>query len=214
MALKVNEIFFSIQGESTFAGRPCVFVRLTGCNLRCAYCDTAYAYDEGRMLSIDAVCEQVCKYDFPLVEITGGEPLHQAETPELAAQLIERGCEVLVETNGSLDISPLPSDCTRVVDIKCPASGQSHRTDFGNLDRLTPKDQIKFVISERADYEYAKTVMDRFGLANAPSPLLFSPVATMLSPARLAEWIIADCLDVRLQIQLHKIIWPGVDRGV
>ncbi len=214
MRLQVNEIFFSIQGESTHAGRPCVFVRLTGCNLRCVYCDTAYAYDGGHRLSIDGICKRISAYGFPLVEVTGGEPLHQAGTPELIDCLLDRGYEVLVETNGSKDISALPRACTRIVDIKCPGSGQSHRTDFANMDRLAPWDQIKFVISDRDDYDYARVVMDRFCLAPPQHTLLFAPVAGVLDPARLADWIIGDRLNVRMQLQLHKIIWPDINRGV
>ncbi len=214
MTLNVNEIFFSIQGESTYAGRPCVFVRLTGCNLRCGYCDTRYAYDEGERLSIDAIIEAVSAHGVPLVEITGGEPLLQPETPELIDRLLADGFEVLMETNGSFDIGRVNAACVKIVDIKCPASGESHTTDLTNLDRLGSRDEIKFVLSGRNDYEYARDLIREHETALAGHPVLMSTVAGVLSPAQLAQWILEDRLDVRLQLQLHKFIWPETMRGV
>ncbi|GBC60435.1 7-carboxy-7-deazaguanine synthase [Desulfonema ishimotonii] len=214
MTLRVNEIFYSIQGESTYVGRPCVFVRLTGCNLRCAYCDTRYAWDAGEEMSVDRILMRVAAYDCPLVEITGGEPLLQAETPALVSALLRKGYEVLMETNGSLDIRKADAACVKIVDIKCPGSGESRQNDFENLNRLGQRDQVKFVIGNRDDYEYAKDiVLNRCAGAEA-GHLLFSPVSGKLPPDRLARWILDDRLRVRLQIQLHTILWPGTERGV
>ncbi|GAJ03129.1 unnamed protein product, partial [marine sediment metagenome] len=160
MPLKVNEIFFSIQGESSYAGRPCVFVRLTGCNLRCSYCDTQYAYDEGREMEIGEIIDRVASYECPLVEVTGGEPLIQKETSVLIHRFLEEGFEVLLETNGSQDISQIDDRCVKIVDIKCPSSGEEEKNDLDNLTRLTDKDEIKFVIGSREDYEYARKILD------------------------------------------------------
>ena len=160
MALKVNDIFYSIQGESSYSGRPCVFVRLTGCNLRCSYCDTQYAYTEGEALEIDEVVGRVTSYQCPLVEVTGGEPLIQKETPALIHRLLAGGFETLMETNGSQDISQVDNRCVKIVDIKCPFSGQTSHNDLQNLDRLTDHDEVKFVIADRDDYEYAKHYED------------------------------------------------------
>lgn len=214
MTLHVNEIFFSIQGESTYAGRPCVFVRLTGCNLRCGYCDTRYAYEEGDRLSIEAVVEAVSAYGCPLVEITGGEPLLQPETPDLVDRLLSDGFEVLMETNGSRDIGAVNQNCVKVIDIKCPSSGEDRTTDLGNLDRLGGRDEIKFVLSDRGDYEYARDLIGRYEKKMAGHPVLLSTVAGVLAPAQLARWILDDRLNVRLQLQMHKYIWPESMRGV
>lgn len=214
MTLRVNEIFFSIQGESTFAGRPCVFVRLSGCNLRCTYCDTAYAREEGNEMTMEDVFWRVAAFGFPIVEITGGEPLLQEETPLLIGRLLSEGYMVLLETNGSFDIRLVNPQCVRIVDIKCPSSGQSQSTDMNNIHRMDGKDQLKFVISDRGDYEYAKNRVEEIRPVNGESPILFSPVFEKLEPRTLAAWILADRLDVRLQIQLHKIIWPDIRRGV
>ncbi|GAB6095551.1 7-carboxy-7-deazaguanine synthase QueE [Desulfatiferula olefinivorans] len=214
MALIVNEIFHSIQGESIHAGRPCVFVRLTGCNLRCRYCDTAYAYDEGRLLPLEQIVDQVSSFGCGLVEITGGEPLLQTETPRLAARLLDLGYEVLIETNGSRDIGSLDSRCVRIVDMKCPSSGEEPRNDYGNLSRLTPRDQLKFVMADAADYAYARKILRERRPAVPPSQILFSPVTGVLNPALLARWILTDGLDVRLHLQLHAVIWPDATRGV
>jgi 7-carboxy-7-deazaguanine synthase len=216
VALKVNEIFYSIQGESSYAGRPCVFVRLTGCNLRCSYCDTRYAYEAGEDLEMDEIVERVSSYQCPLVEVTGGEPLIQKEAPALIRRLLEEGYEVLLETNGSQDISQVDGRCVKIVDLKCPSSGQTRHSDLKNLDRLTDRDEVKCVIADREDYDYAKQTL---GLANSRrisrnNPVHFSPVFGRMDPKTLAAWILEDGLDVRLHLQLHKMIWtPGL-RGV
>jgi 7-carboxy-7-deazaguanine synthase len=214
MALLVNEIFYSIQGESIYSGRPCIFVRLTGCNLRCSYCDTRYAYEEGVKMGISEIINRVADYKCSLVEITGGEPLLQIETPTLIYRLLENGYEVMMETNGSLDISMVDGRCIKIIDIKCPTSGESDKNDMKNLKRLGSKDQVKFVIGNRIDYEYAKEIID----SNCPDfpekQILFSPFSEEITPAKLAEWILEDNLNVRLHLQIHKIIWPDRQRGV
>jgi len=213
--LKVNEIFYSIQGESSYAGRPCVFVRLTGCNLRCSYCDTQYAYDEGEVMEMGDIVDRVARFQSPLVEVTGGEPLIQEDTPILIHQLLEGGYEVLMETNGSQDISKVDNRCVRIVDIKCPSSGEMKRNNLENLRRLNEKDEIKFVIGGREDYEYAKSILASVNPnAIRPKSVHFSPVFGRMQPRTLAEWILNDHLDVRLQLQLHKIIWDPDQRGV
>jgi 7-carboxy-7-deazaguanine synthase len=214
MALLVNEIFHSIQGESTHSGRPCIFIRLAGCNLRCSFCDTRYAYEDGVGLEIAEIMERIAGYKCPLIEITGGEPLLQSETPFLIYRLLENGYEVMMETNGSLDISKVDGRCIKIVDIKCPTSNESDKNDLANLTRLSSKDQVKFVIGSRKDYEYAKEIVE----LNCPEfpreQILFSPVKVKMASAKLAEWILEDNLNVRLHLQLHKIIWPGKQRGV
>jgi 7-carboxy-7-deazaguanine synthase len=214
MALLVNELFYSIQGESSYAGFPCVFIRLTGCNLRCSYCDTAYAYRDGNFMSLDQILEQVSAYSCPLVEITGGEPLIQEETPELAQRLLAAGYRVLIETNGSLDISSIDARCVKIVDFKCPSSGMEKKNDFGNLDRLSRHDEIKFVVGGKKDYGFAKGVYYAIRSKGLNNPVHFSPVFGRLSLRRLAEWILHDHLEARLSPQLHKIIWPSSARGV
>ncbi|ABK17668.1 radical SAM protein [Syntrophobacter fumaroxidans] len=215
MALRVNEIFHSIQGESGYAGWPCVFVRLTGCNLRCSYCDTRYAYDEGDFVTLREIIGRVRRFDCPLVEITGGEPLLQPETPELVAELLDLGHTVLVETNGSMDISVVDRRCVKIVDFKCPSSGESDANDMENLERLGSRDEIKCVIGTREDYEFAREI-ERLAAerAGTGSTVCFSPVFGKLEPRELAEWILADRLRVRLGLQLHKIIWEPDTRGV
>ena len=210
--LKVNEIFYSIQGESSFAGKPCIFIRLAGCNLRCFYCDTTYAYSDGKTMSIDEIVNQVQKYTCPLVEITGGEPLLQDETPLLANMLLEKKYTVLVETNGTKNIDSLPSDVIRIVDIKTPASGEDGQTDWDNINRLKTTDEVKFVLMNKADYDWTKEKISQFEITKKAQVHL-SPVNNKLAPAELAEWILKDRLDVRLQVQLHKILWPGNERG-
>lgn len=215
MPLKVNEIFCSIQGESSHAGRPCAFVRLTGCNLRCTYCDTQYAYHEGAWLEISEILDRISKFDCRLVEITGGEPLIQEQTPELLRTLLNRNFTVLLETNGSLDIGAVDERCVRILDIKCPSSGESDQNRLENLKLLTPRDEIKFVIGNREDYEYAKFILSsRLSRRNAISPPLLSPAFGTIDAASLARWILQDRLDVRLQLQLHKLIWGPEQRGV
>ena len=214
MSLSINELFHSIQGESLYNGLPCVFVRLSGCNLRCSYCDTRYAYEEGVEMDIPEILEQVAIFKCPLVEITGGEPLLQPETPRLVSCLLNKGYEVILETNGRLDISIIDGRCVKIVDIKCPSSAESDKNDLNNLKRLSPKDQLKFVIGDRKDYEYAREILKLRSKGFPLSHILFSPVSGKIAPARLAKWIIEDNLRVRLHLQLHKIIWPNILRGV
>lgn len=209
----INEIFVSIQGESTWAGKPCVFVRTTGCPLRCHWCDTEYAFHEGKPWSVDDLVEEACRHGIPLVEITGGEPLVQPGVPALAARLLERGKTVLVETSGAYDISVLPSGVKRIMDLKCPGSGECERNELGNLAHLRDGDEIKFVVKDRADYEWAVSMLHEHDLTEG-YPVLFAPVSGQLPPADLAAWIIEDALPVILQLQLHKVIWPGVERGI
>ena len=212
--LTVNEIFHSIQGESTLAGVPCVFVRLTACDLRCRWCDTPYAFHEGRKLSVDEVVAQVEAYGCPTVEMTGGEPLLQADVIPLMTQLLARGYRVMVETGGHRSIAGVPAGVIRIVDIKCPGSGESDRNDWSNLALLTSLDQVKFVLADRADYEFARDVITREHLADRCGAVLLSPVHGELALKPLAEWILADRLPVRLQVQLHKYIWDPQTRGV
>jgi len=212
--LTINEIFHSIQGESTHTGRPCVFVRLTACDLRCSWCDTPYAFTEGQKMSIDDVLERVDGYGCDLVEITGGEPLLQSDVYPLMEQLLASGKTVMVETGGHRSIKDVPSDVIRIVDVKCPGSGESTKNHWENLDLLTPHDEVKFVISDRADYEYARDVVVRHRLADRTAAVLFSPVHGVLAAKELAGWILADRLPVRLQLQAHKYIWDANTRGV
>lgn len=214
MGLFVNEIFYSIQGESLAAGRPSVFVRLSGCNLRCAYCDTRYAYEAGRNLSISRIIEAVDIHSCKLVEITGGEPLMQPESADLIRALLDLGYSVLLETNGSFDIGVIDPRCVRIIDIKCPSSGESHTFCNQNFERATPIDQFKFVLANRMDFDFAVEQLERIPDAVPRDHILFSPAHPTLAPDRLAEWILAARLSVRLHLQLHKIIWPNIERGV
>jgi len=212
--LTINEIFHSIQGESRRAGEPCVFVRLTACDLRCSWCDTPYAFYEGKKRSVEDVVAEVERYRCPLVEVTGGEPLLQEDVYRLMEQLLERGHTVMIETGGHRSIARVPADVLKIVDVKCPGSGESHRNHWENLDRLGERDEAKFVIKDRADYEYAKDVIARHDLAHKAGAILLSPVHGALDPRVLSEWILADGLPVRLQLQIHKIIWSPETRGV
>lgn len=212
--LTINEIFHSIQGESTHAGRPCVFVRLTACDLRCRWCDTPYAFHEGRKMTVDEVVADVEARGCPMVEVTGGEPLLQPDVYPLMQRLLESGKTVLVETGGHRSIAQVPPGVIRVMDVKCPGSGESHRNDWSNLDRLTPADEVKFVIADRPDYEFARDIVRREGLDGRVAAVLFSPVHQELDPRELAQWVIADALPVRVQLQLHKYIWNADTRGV
>lgn len=212
--LTINEIFHSIQGESTHTGRPCVFVRLTACDLRCSWCDTPYAFTEGRKMSIDDVVAQVEGYRCDLVEITGGEPLLQREVYPLMEQLLASGKTVMVETGGHRSIKEVPPAVIRIMDVKCPGSGECDKNHWENLDVLTPRDEVKFVIRDRADYEFAKDIVVRHDLAARTAAVLFSPVHGILPAKELAAWILADQLAVRLQLQAHKYIWDADTRGV
>ena len=212
--LTVNEIFYSIQGESTRVGRPCVFVRLTACDLRCTWCDTPYAFYEGHRLSVDDVVAAVERYDCPLVEITGGEPLLQSGVYDLMERLLERDRTVLLETGGHHPIDRVPPDVVKIVDIKCPGSGEEDKNTWANLERLAPHDEVKFVVKDRTDYEFARDVMCRHRLASRCAAVLISPVHGVLDPKTLSEWILADHLPARLQLQVHKYIWSPSTRGV
>ncbi|HSC29470.1 MAG TPA: radical SAM protein [Vicinamibacterales bacterium] len=212
--LTVNEIFHSIQGESTHAGSPCVFVRLTACDLRCAWCDTAYAFHEGQKMSVEEVTSKIESYGCRVVEITGGEPLLQEDVYPLMRSLLGRGHTVLLETGGHRSIADVPPGVVRVVDVKCPASGESHRNHWPNLDLLNPADEVKFVIQDRADYDFARTLVEQHRLVGRCRAVLFSPVHGVLPPAELAGWILQDRLGVRLQLQVHKYIWGSDARGV
>jgi 7-carboxy-7-deazaguanine synthase len=211
--MRVTEIFHSIQGESSFTGRPCVFVRLTGCPLRCTWCDSEYTFHGGTEMALDDVLAQVHSYDCRLVEVTGGEPLHQPEAFTLIERLCTDGYEVLVETSGALDIAPVDPRAHIIMDVKCPGSGMMDRMDWKNLDRIARKDEVKFVIKDRADYEFARTITGQHNLAGR-CPILFSPSFGELDPRQLAEWVLADKLPVRVQLQLHKFIWDPQTRGV
>jgi len=223
--LRVNETFFSIQGESTYAGCPCFFIRLTGCPLRCRYCDTEYAFREGAPRTIGALLDEVAKSGARVVELTGGEPLAQKRAFDLIALLCERGHTVLIETSGAVDIAPCHPKAIRILDIKTPGSGEVERNLWSNLDDLRPHDEVKFVIVDRADYEWAREVIVRHRLAERCNAVLMSPAFPQkqgleilgcpgLSPRALAEWILADNLPVRQQTQLHKLIWDPGQRGV
>jgi 7-carboxy-7-deazaguanine synthase len=218
--LRVAEIFHSLQGESTRVGLPTVFVRLTGCPLRCRWCDTAYAFGGGEALTLDAVLARVAAHDCPTVCVTGGEPLAQPGCQPLLTALCDAGYSVSIETSGALDISAIDPRVARIVDIKAPDSGETARNRWENLAGLRPSDELKFVLASRADYDWAKEVLagrhEKSALAgrplNACCPVLFSPVWDALPPAQLAEWILQDRLPVRFQLQLHKILW-GTQHG-
>jgi 7-carboxy-7-deazaguanine synthase len=211
--LDVCEIFKSIQGESTFAGEVCSFVRLAGCNIECSYCDTSYARQPGKSMTVEEVCKIVQSYGSFFVEVTGGEPLLQKETPQLCEQLLEMGNTVLVETNGTLDISILPRAAIRIMDVKCPSSGVSDKFLQSNIEALRPTDQCKFVISDRADFDWARNFISANALFDR-SVILFSPNMKLCPPGTLADWIISEKLPVRLGLQLHKFIWGPDAKGV
>jgi 7-carboxy-7-deazaguanine synthase len=212
--LTINEIFHSVQGESTYAGRPCVFVRLTACDLRCRWCDTPYAFYEGSKRSLDEVIGEVDRYGCSLVEVTGGEPLLQEDVYPLMQRLLDSGKTVLLETGGHRSTERVPADVVTILDVKCPASGEVAKNDWTNLERLRPRDEVKFVVQDRADYEFARDVIARHELAGRASAIHLSPVHGRLDPKTLSQWVLADCLPVRVQLQLHKYIWSPDTRGV
>ena len=212
--ITINEIFYSVQGESTYAGRPCVFVRLTACDLRCTWCDTSYAFHEGRKRSLEEVMEAVESYRCDLVEVTGGEPLLQEGVYPLLNALLDRGKTVLLETGGHRSTARVPDPVVTILDVKCPGSGEAAKMDWDNLARLHPHDEVKFVIKDRADYEYARDVIARHQLSGRVAAIHMSPVHGELHPRALSEWVLADNLPVRVQLQLHKFIWDPNTRGV
>lgn len=211
--LTVNEIFFSLQGEGTRAGRPSVFVRLTGCPLRCVWCDTAYAFHEGAGQAATDVIDTISAHPTRLVCLTGGEPLSQPEAFPFVERLLDEGWEVVVETSGHVSLEKLDRRAVVVMDVKAPGSGETDKMDWTNLDRLEAKDEAKFVLLDRRDYEWSRDLVREKDLAGRCT-VLFSPVHDRLEPRSLGEWILADGLPVRLQLQLHKLLWPGVARGV
>ncbi|HYE78247.1 MAG TPA: 7-carboxy-7-deazaguanine synthase QueE, partial [bacterium] len=208
-----TEIFHSIQGEGTQAGRPCVFIRLTGCHQRCVWCDTEYAFTEGSKRSLEEILEEVRSHGCNLVEVTGGEPLLQPNCIPLLDALLNEGYEVMLETGGALDIAPVDTRVKRIVDLKCPSSGEAFRNRYENLPLLTPHDEVKFVVGDRGDYEWARGLAEHEGLTDRCT-VLFSPVFGQMDYSTLAEWILADRLPVRFQVQLHKHIWEPSARGV
>ena len=212
--LTINEIFYSVQGESSFAGRPCVFVRLTACDLRCSWCDTPYAFHEGTKRPVDDVLAEVDRFGCSLVEVTGGEPLLQEGVYPLFDGLLARGKQVLLETGGHRSIERVPAGVVTILDVKCPGSGEAQRMDWSNLDRLRPHDEVKFVIADRADYEFARDVLRRHGLAARVAAVHFSPVHDVMNLRQLSEWVLQEGLPVRVQVQLHKYIWDPATRGV
>jgi len=212
--MKVNELFYSIQGESSFAGLPCAFIRTTGCNLRCAWCDTQYAFHEGNDMSIPEILREIADWPTRLALVTGGEPMLQMDVHELFAALIERGYTVLLETGGHEPLADVDTRVNKIMDFKCPSSGMSDRNDYINVDCLSRNDEVKFVIADRNDFDWACGLVRKYDLITRVRTVLFSTVFGKISFAELAAWILDCGLDVRMQPQLHKIIWPGIDRGV
>lgn len=208
--LRITEIFHSLQGESASVGRPTTFVRLTGCPLRCGYCDTAYAFSGGEVLEMDDILRRVDATGARYVTVTGGEPLAQPACIELLTRLCDAGLAVSLETSGALDISAVDERVSRVMDLKTPGSGESARNDYGNIGHLRPHDQVKFVICDRGDYEWARMRCDQHALTKRVGEVLFSPSTGQLAPSKLADWILEDGLDVRFQLQLHKVLWGDV----
>ncbi len=212
-ALRINEIFYSIQGESTWAGSPCVFVRLTYCNLRCRWCDTEYSFYEGDWRSFDDIIGEVKSYGCKLVEVTGGEPLVQQNVLPFMQRLCDEGFTVLLETGGHMDLSAVDERVGRIIDVKCPGSGESEKMYWPNLQNIRPADQVKFVIADRPDFDYALNVINKYDLATRTTALL-SPVFGELQPVELAQWILESKLPLRMQLQMHKFIWEPDTRGV
>lgn len=211
--LKVNEIYYSIQGESTKAGLPCVFVRLTYCNLRCTYCDTEYAFYDGKDMTVQKILEEVAKFECNLIEVTGGEPLAQDECLELMEKLGDRGYEVLLETGGSLPIKDIDRRVKVIMDLKCPSSGMEKKNLYENIEYLKQADEVKFVIGTHEDYEWTKNIISKYDLTNK-CEILFSVVFEQLEPLTLVSWVLEDKLKVRFQLQMHKFIWNPTEKGV
>jgi 7-carboxy-7-deazaguanine synthase len=212
--LTINEIYHSVQGESTWAGRPCLFVRLTFCDLRCTYCDTEYAFYEGQKRALDEIVQQVASFGCPLVEITGGEPLLQKNVLPLMTMLCDAGFTVLLETSGAHDISAVDQRVHRIMDLKTPGSGEVEKNLRSNIEHLTQRDEVKFVMGSREDYEWSRARVQEFNLSQRCHAVLFSPIFGRIDPRQIVEWILADRLDVRFQLQMHKFIWSPTERGV
>jgi 7-carboxy-7-deazaguanine synthase len=212
--LRINEVFYSIQGESSWAGRPCLFVRLTGCPLRCTYCDTEYAFYEGAWRTFEDILDELQQHPCKLVEVTGGEPLSQPWTIAFLQVLLDAGYTVLLETSGAIDIGAVPSAVHRIVDLKTPDSGEMHRNLWSNIDHLGARDEVKFVIASRRDYEWARSIDAQYDLGPRVAAVLYSPVAESDVHQDLAQWLLQDGVAGRFQLQLHKQIWPHVERGV
>ena len=213
MKLKVNEIYYSIQGESSYTGLPCIFIRLTYCNLRCTYCDSEYTFHDGNNMSINDILETIKQYSCKLVEVTGGEPLVQKECITLLKKLVDLDYEVLLETSGSLTIKDVPKQVINIIDFKCPSSGMKKKNHWDNINYLKPNDEVKFIIEDREDYEWAKMKIRQYNL-NKKSKILMSPSYNKIEEKEIVDWILKDNLNVKFQIQLHKIIWKDTDRGV
>ena len=211
--MKINEIFKSIQGETSYVGLPCTFIRITGCNLRCGYCDTTYAYEEGAEMSINSILESIGGFKSKLVCVTGGEPLSNKDTPSLIKELLSKNYTVLVETNGSYDVSAIPQKAIKIMDIKCPDSNMSYSMHWRNINYLTKLDEVKFILSSRKDYEWTKEVISRYNLSKVTNVLIGTAFG-VISPKSVVRWILEDNLDVRFQLQLHKYIWELQTRGV
>ena len=211
--LKINEIYASIQGESSHTGLPCVFIRLTGCNLRCSWCDTAYAFYDGKNLTVEETLQKVETFGLPLVEITGGEPLLQEDVYPLMETLLKKGYRVMLETSGALPIDKVPEKVIKILDIKCPGSGEEKKNHLENLKFLSPHDEGKFVLLDRADYEWSRNMLRKYDMVPSKQ-VLFSPVYDKLNLKDLSQWILKDRLAVRLQTQLHKVIWSKDAIGV
>jgi len=211
--MKINEIFKSIQGETSYAGLPCAFIRVTGCNLRCNYCDTTYAYEEGNEVSLSTILGSIAGFKTKIVCVTGGEPLSNNDTPFLLEALLDKNYTVLVETNGSYDIRTIPQDAIKIMDIKCPDSNMSHLMDWQNINHLTDLDEVKFIVSSKKDYEWTKDVIRKYSLSEKTNVLIGTAFGA-ISPKTVVQWILEDNLDVRFQLQLHKYIWEPLSRGV
>ncbi|MFK5922466.1 MAG: radical SAM protein [Verrucomicrobiota bacterium] len=212
--ITVNEIYESVQGESTWAGLPCVFVRTTFCDLRCTYCDTEYAFYEGNKMSLDEIEQQVLDFDVPLVEITGGEPLLQKAVVILMKRLCDAGKTVLIETSGAHDISLIDERVHRIMDLKTPDSGESGRNRYENIELLTQKDEVKFVLGSEQDYQWAREKIIEYGLSERVNSVLLSPVFGKIDPRKIVEWMLRDKLEARFQLQMHKFIWDPAKKSV
>ena len=213
MSLKINEIYYSVQGESTHAGRPCIFIRLTYCNLRCSYCDTEYAFYDGKNMEITDIMSEIKRWDCNLVEVTGGEPLFQDECIDLLNELVNNNYKVMLETGGSLSISDVPRKVVKIVDFKCPSSGMVKKNLWSIVDDLQAHDEVKFVIGNREDFDWAKDRITEYSLDKICT-LLFSPTFGEIEPQQIVEWILAENLPVRMQLQMHKMIWSPEEKGV